>query len=148
MRRLVVLAALGAVAAALGWRRGAPARLRRVLAPRPGERILAVGEGTAVHAPALAAALAPGGTLEILAAQRAPLDRALSRAVHRGVDGIAATQGDPRALPFADASFDGACLLGGRGDDGTLRELRRVVRPGGRVVVARPLARFARVAQG
>jgi len=51
-------------------------------------------------------------------------------------------EGDMRALPFADASFDAALLwftaLGYFDDDGNravLRELRRVLRPGGRAVL-------------
>ena len=51
---------------------------------------------------------------------------------------------DYRELPFADASFDAALCLGGSlgylsrgGDVGVLAELRRVLRPGGALVVER-----------
>ena len=134
MPRLAVLAVLGAVAAGLWWRRGRPGRLVRALDPRPGERILAVGPGA--EAVAVARRLAPGGTLELLGEDRAALDRVLRHAVDQGVEGIVATQGDPRALPFADASFDRAYVLGPTGE-AVPAELRRVVRPGGEVV-ARP----------
>jgi SAM-dependent methyltransferase len=53
---------------------------------------------------------------------------------------------DGRALPFADASFDRAYSISvlehvpGKGDLQALRELARVVRPGGRVVITVPYA--------
>lgn len=54
--------------------------------------------------------------------------------------------GDGRALPFEDASFDHAYSVSvlehipEPGDEDALRELARVVRPGGRVVVTVPCA--------
>ena len=48
-------------------------------------------------------------------------------------------QGDGRRLPYEDAKFDGAYLVTVLGEipdqDVALRELRRVVKPGGRIVV-------------
>jgi ubiquinone/menaquinone biosynthesis C-methylase UbiE len=56
--------------------------------------------------------------------------------------GVELVEGDMRSLPFADASFDAALLwftsFGYFDDDGNravLRELRRVLRPGGRAAV-------------
>ena len=57
----------------------------------------------------------------------------------QGLVNLEPTQGDARALPYADATFDGAylvCVLGEIPDQGqALRELARVLRPGARLVV-------------
>jgi SAM-dependent methyltransferase len=57
---------------------------------------------------------------------------------------------DGRALPYGDASFDHAYSISvlehipAPGDEEALRELARVVKPGGRVVITLPYARTAR----
>jgi SAM-dependent methyltransferase len=61
--------------------------------------------------------------------------------------GLAFQVADGRALPFEDASFDHAYSISvlehiaEPGDERALRELARVVRPGGRVLVTVPFAR-------
>jgi ubiquinone/menaquinone biosynthesis C-methylase UbiE len=71
--------------------------------------------------------------------QQKMLDDVTRRAVEAGVGNIAAKRGDARRLPYPDASFDGAYLIGVLGEipdeDAALRELRRVLRPNGRLVV-------------
>jgi ubiquinone/menaquinone biosynthesis C-methylase UbiE len=158
VRRVALLAGLGILAAALWWRRNPSAcpygqrfwveaphplitrpRLRAILAPQPGERLLEVGPGTGYYALPVAGWLAPGGTLELLDLQREMLDHTLTRASAAGLDGIVATQADATAMPFADGSMDGAYLVAVLGEipdqEAALSELCRVVRPGGRVVV-------------
>ncbi len=114
-------------------------RLREILEPAPGERLLEVGPGTGYYSLPVASWLAPGGTLEILDVQREMLDHTLRRAAEEGVEGIVATQADARSMPYEAASFDAGYLVTVLGEipdqEAALRELHRVVRPGGRVVV-------------
>ena len=115
------------------------ARLREVLAPQPGERVLEVGPGTGYYTPDVAEWVAPGGTVEILDLQQEMLDHTLRRARERGLSNITPARGDARELPYADASFDAAYLVTVLGEipdqEAALRELVRVLRPGGRLVV-------------
>jgi ubiquinone/menaquinone biosynthesis C-methylase UbiE len=67
------------------------------------------------------------------------LDHTLGRAHEAGIANIDGTEADARTLPFEDASFDAAYLVAVLGEipdrGAALRELRRVLRPGGRLVV-------------
>jgi ubiquinone/menaquinone biosynthesis C-methylase UbiE len=114
-------------------------RLHDALRPQPGETILEVGPGTGYYALAVAEALAPGGTLHILDLQPEMLDHTTRRAREAGIDNVAAREADASRLPYDDATFDAAYLVAVLGEipdqDAALRELSRVVRPGGRVVV-------------
>lgn len=85
-------------------------RLREILAPRPGERVLEVGPGTGYYALYTARWLRPGGALEVLDLQQEMLDHTLGRARRQGVTNIAATRGDAQALPYPDGAFDAAYL--------------------------------------
>ena len=115
------------------------ARLRRVLAPAPGERILEIGPGTGYYSLPVAGWLAPGGTLEMLDLQSEMLEHTLARARKAGLQNVGSTVGDAQAMPFADDTFDAAYLTVVLGEipdqDAALRELRRVLRRGGRLVV-------------
>src|SRR5215210_5374371 len=115
------------------------ARLREILEPRAGERLLEVGPGTGYYSLPVAEWLSPGGTLDVLDVQQEMLDHTLRRARETGIENITATRADARELPYGDDSFDGAYLVTVLGEipdqDAALRELRRVVRPGGRIVV-------------
>ncbi len=118
-------------------------RLLEILAPRPGERVLEIGPGTGYYTLAVAAAL-DGGTLGIFDVSQEFLDEVIRTARDRGIDNITATQGDARQLPYDDDSFDAAFLVAVLGEipdqDAALRELARVLRSGGRLVVGESLA--------
>lgn len=115
------------------------ARLREVLAPQPGERVLEVGPGTGYYTLDMAAWVGHEGRVEIFDVQQAMLDHTMRRAGERGLENIAPTKGDARRLPYSDASFDAAVLvavLGEIPDQGAaLQELARVLAPEGRLVV-------------
>jgi SAM-dependent methyltransferase len=113
-------------------------RLTDVLEPRPGERILEVGPGTGHFALPVARAILPGGVLAGLDLQQEMLDEVSLRAGERQVENVELRQGDATALPYDASSFDAAYLVTVLGEipdqAAALRELRRVLRPGGRLV--------------
>jgi len=114
-------------------------RLREILAPVGGERLLEIGPGTGYYTLAVAQWLSPVGRLDVIDVQQEMLDHTVRRAREEGFGNITPTQGDARELPFGDDTFDGAYLVTVLGEipdqDAALRELARVVRPGGRIVV-------------
>src|ERR671937_2643144 len=67
------------------------------------------------------------------------LGHTLGRARERGLTNVHDAEGDARALPYPDEAFDAAVLVATLGEvadqDAALRELARVLRPGGRLVV-------------
>ena len=154
----VGLGVSGALGAGLAWQRVSPSacpysqrwllefprpgltpqRLERILEPVAGERLLEVGPGTGIFALPVAERVAPQGTLLALDLQEEMLDDLGRRAGSRGVENLEPLQGDATALPYDDGSIDGAFLVTVLGEipdqDAALRELRRVLRPGGRVV--------------
>jgi ubiquinone/menaquinone biosynthesis C-methylase UbiE len=158
MRKLVALVAGALVGAALWWRRNPSAcpysqrfwvqaphpfitreRLRATLDPSPGERVLEIGPGTGYYTLDLADWIGPEGALEIFDIQQEMLDHTMDRVGERGLGNVGATQGDAQELPFEDAGFDAVVLTTVLGEipdqDAALREIARVLRPGGRLVV-------------
>ena len=114
-------------------------RLREVLGPQCGERVLEIGPGTGYYSLDVAAWISPGGHLDIFDLQPEMLDHTMRGATARGLGNVTPTQGDARRLPYPDASFDAAFLTAVLGEipdqNAALRELARVLRPGGRLVV-------------
>jgi ubiquinone/menaquinone biosynthesis C-methylase UbiE len=152
------LAALTVAAAALWWRKNPSAcpysqrvwveaphplitrdRLRELLAPRPGERILEIGPGTGYYTLDLASWVTEKGEVAIFDLQQEMLDHTLERAQQRGLGNVNPTQGDARSLPYADAGFDAVVLPAVLGEipepERAMAEINRVLKPGGRLVV-------------
>jgi ubiquinone/menaquinone biosynthesis C-methylase UbiE len=115
------------------------ARLREILAPSLGARVLEVGPGTGYYALPVARWLGPDGRLDVLDIQQEMLDHTLGRAAEAGISNISAVRADARELPFDDDTFDAAYLVTVLGEipdqEAALRELRRVVKPDGQIVV-------------
>ncbi len=116
-----------------------PEHLIAILAPVAGERILEIGPGTGTHALPVARAVAPRGVLEALDIQRAMLEHVSRRAAEAGISNIVTTQADAQALPYPDRSFDASYMVGALGEipdqHAALRELNRILKPGGRLII-------------
>jgi ubiquinone/menaquinone biosynthesis C-methylase UbiE len=67
------------------------------------------------------------------------LDHTIRRARERGLWNVNPSQGDAQDLPYDESSFDAAILITVLGEipdqDAALREVARVLRPGGRLIV-------------
>ncbi|HEY0317069.1 MAG TPA: methyltransferase domain-containing protein [Solirubrobacterales bacterium] len=156
--RLLLGAAAATLGAALWWRKNPSAcpygqrfwveaphpiitreRLREVLRPEPGERLLEVGVGTGYYSLEMAEWIAPGGRLELFDLQQEFLDHAMRAAAERGLENLVPTQGDATDLPYEDASVDAVVLTAVLGEirdsAAALQEIRRVLKPSGRLVV-------------
>lgn len=157
-RHLIGAAAAATLAAALWWRKNPSAcpygqrfwveaphpivtreRLRSVLRPMAGERILEIGVGTGYYSYDIAEWVGPEGRLELFDLQQEFLDHVMRGAPERGLANLVPTQGDATALPYEDASLDAVVLTAVLGEipdsAAALREIRRVLKPDGRLVV-------------
>jgi demethylmenaquinone methyltransferase/2-methoxy-6-polyprenyl-1,4-benzoquinol methylase len=109
------------------WRRAT----RQALALTAGERVLDLAAGTGVSTEELALSGAESIGVD--------LSLGMLRAGRRDRPALALVAGDALALPFADATFDAVTISFGLRNvidvDAALRELARVTRPGGRLVV-------------
>jgi demethylmenaquinone methyltransferase/2-methoxy-6-polyprenyl-1,4-benzoquinol methylase len=126
------------------WRRV----VARIIGPRPGVRVLDLAAGTGASSVPFASAGASTVACDFSAGMLAE-----GRRRHPGLTFVA---GDALRLPFAEAAFDVVTISFGLRNvadvPAALRELARVTRPGGRLVVletstpgARPLAAANRV---
>ena len=158
LRHLVLAAAAAVTGAALWWRKNPSAcpysqrfwveaphplitrpRLREILDPKPGERILEVGPGTGYYTLEVADWVGPDGAVDVLDLQQEMLDHTMRRAAERGLANVTPTQSDATAMPYDDGTYDAAYLVTVLGEvpdqDAAIRELARVLRPGGRLIV-------------
>jgi SAM-dependent methyltransferase len=140
------------------------AAARRALEARPGEAILDLGSGPGILACELAAEVGPTGKVTAVDVSAEMNAIAARRVEEAGLgEQVEVVLGDAAALAFPDDCFDAAIstqvLEYVEGVDGALRELRRVLRPGGRLVVldtdwdtlvwsARDEVRLARISEG
>jgi demethylmenaquinone methyltransferase / 2-methoxy-6-polyprenyl-1,4-benzoquinol methylase len=122
----------------LGLHRTWKAFALAVARPRRGERILDVASGSADLALALERRVGASGEVWVTDINRRMLERGRDRLLDAGAP-PRAVQCDAEKLPFADERFD--CVTVGFGlrnmtrKSAALAEMRRVLKPGGRLVV-------------
>jgi ubiquinone/menaquinone biosynthesis C-methylase UbiE len=109
-----------------------------LLEARPGLRLLDAGCGVGDDARALARLVSPGGSVVGLDGSAVMVSEAIHRSAGLELP-VEFVQGDIRALPFADESFDGCrserVLQHVADPEMALVELIRVARPGAMIVV-------------
>ena len=114
-------------------------RLDALLQPRPGEQVLEIGPGTGLQSLHVAPQLGADGRLAIADIQQQMLDHVMARAARSSIGNISPHLASADVLPFPDAQFDAAYLVTVLGEiprpQAALAELRRVLKPGGRLVI-------------
>jgi SAM-dependent methyltransferase len=115
------------------------ARVEKRLALAPGDLVLDVACGHGNFTVELARLASPGLVIGLDIA-RSMLDRAADRTRRVGLPNVALVRADALALPFADGSFARVNCAGGLHQlpdlEGAVRELARVMTPGGRVTLS------------
>ena len=158
LRHLLGAATVATLTAAFWWRKNPSAcpygqrfwveaphpfitrdRLKEVLRPQPGEHLLELGVGTGYYSCELAEWIGPEGTLELFDVQQKFLDHTLRAATNRGLTNLVPSRGDAARLPYEDRSIDAVILTAVLGEiperAAALQEIRRVLKPNGRLIV-------------
>ncbi len=108
--------------------------------PQPGERVLDVACGTGAPSLKVARRVGPTGSVVATDVSEEPLKIAAERANERALANIRFERADVHALPYAGAEFDlVTCRFGAMffvDLPKALREIRRVLKPGGRIAFA------------
>jgi len=114
-------------------------RLDGLLGVQPGEQVLEIGPGTGLQTLHVARQLGTSGRLTAVDVQAEMLRHVRDRAARCRIGRVTVVRADARALPFRDATFDAAYAVTVLGEVpaplSALIELRRVLRPGGRLVI-------------
>lgn len=116
------------------------AYLHPYLALEPGEHVLDLGSGGGLDAILAAQAVGPAGSVTGLDFAGSMVEKATAVAARLGISNVTFVQGAAEAMPFPDETFD-AVLVNGLlnlcPDKAVVaHELFRVLKPGGRAVVA------------
>ena len=119
------------------WRRRA---LREIVTPGTPQRILDLACGTGDFSLAIAKKMHPDSRITGLDLSEGMLAVMREKVARAGLeDRISCGQGDSEAMPFADGAFDVVTIAFGIRNfehrEAALREILRVLRPGGRLVI-------------
>ena len=112
---------------------------RLLLGLSPGDVVLDVACGPGNFSREFAKAVADEGLVIGIDASRTMLERGVAELVPAGIANLALIRGDATELPFRDAPFDAVCCFAAlhlfADPFAGLGEMRRVLRPGGRIAL-------------
>ncbi len=117
-----------------------PTVVTRRVGLRAGMRVLHLGPGDGALTEALTQTVGSGGRVEAVALDPDGLQRARIYLAAAGIENASVIPGNGHRLPFADQSFDAACLVSSLGRVPDVREILadvwRVLRPAARLSIS------------